>query len=386
MVSVSKHVFNSNVAHLSCSQVSHPWAKSCFKGYFQMLISTLIGSGKFYLLFYIVHLIKSNSFSLENLKETIFHFIHDLCVWGLIGSGYLGSSCIFRKILQRHGYYTLSFLSGSIGGMAIFASDPKRRGFVVTTIKYLVFEILYRILQEKGIFKRTMFFDTLFFMISSASLLYLLRSKKKSSTFLWFFTPSEVKNSNQLKSSPCSHADPCWKFVLFGSIKYFILGFLLQFARSVVKRNSTINLLKTVCSLDTYLFGMFAGSYSLLYKSIVCILCQWFKYDSAVYSIPAGFIAGVAYAIQPNLTISVIAFTNIIKIILENISEKVSSSNIPWQEVFFVINTGIIIYFRIMHAHIMTDNTKNIMNSLTNGRAEEMYSSFINCVNQKADY
>lgn len=45
---------------------------------------------------------------------------------------------IYRRILRWHAFYTINFLSASIGGTAIFITNPSRRGFPVTTFQYLV--------------------------------------------------------------------------------------------------------------------------------------------------------------------------------------------------------------------------------------------------------
>lgn len=51
-----------------------------------------------------------------------------------------------------------------------------------------------------------------------------------------------------------------------------------------------------------------------MFQITICCLCRWCKYDAPIFALPAGFLAGAAYFIQPNLTVTAIAIANFIQV------------------------------------------------------------------------
>lgn len=47
MSALSKEVFNKAVQGKKCNEFIHPWAQSCVRGIYDMIISSLLGSAKF---------------------------------------------------------------------------------------------------------------------------------------------------------------------------------------------------------------------------------------------------------------------------------------------------------------------------------------------------
>nr|CAD7598892.1 unnamed protein product [Timema genevievae] len=134
-----------------------------------------------------------------------------------------------------------------------------------------------------------------------------------------FFIPPGVvdqynnKESGQDPSSPkdshtCPHKGPCWRYILKMTGKYGGLGLALQLVRKLLPQMKFLlrtpsDLVKRVYNRNNLLFGAYLAGYVGLYTMTSCVLCRVAGRDSALHAIPAGFLAGLVYPLQPNTAI-----------------------------------------------------------------------------------
>ncbi|RZF36345.1 hypothetical protein LSTR_LSTR008826 [Laodelphax striatellus] len=383
MASVSKPLFG-KISHVDCSKIAHPWSATCGNGFLYMWWSSFIGSAKFLVLIYVAqYLMKRKKFTIEHIKETLLHYFRESLFGACMGSTFVTSMCFFRNSLQRFSYYFLALFPAFVGGIAIFLVDSSRRGFSTTTFQYLALEAMYKYLQRIGIVTNSSLTETLGFMACSSCLLYMLRAGHHLNlrTLMWFFTPPSVKLQTTTDSSPCPHEGECRSYIVSSSLKYFGLGFTLQMVRNIVKDPRQLilhptSLFSCLLSLDTYLLGIFTGGYALSYKLINCFLCQWLGKDSPLYAIPAGFIAGSFYAVQPNLPIVLIALANLLKVTSQYLTCIGVIPNYPWEELSFMVCSGLLFHVRTMHPQICPKQAIRLMSTMTGTRADDIYTAF----------
>ncbi|XP_022193113.2 uncharacterized protein LOC111051015 [Nilaparvata lugens] len=220
-------------------------------------------------------------------------------------------------------------------------------------------------------------------MACSSCLLYVLRAGHHHNlrTLMWFFTPPKVKLQPATDSNPCPHEGECRSYIILSSLKYFGLGFTLQMVRNIIKEPRHLilhptNLFSCFLSLETYLLGIFTGGYALSYKLINCWLCQWLGKDSPLYAIPAGFLAGSFYAVQPNLPIVLIALANLLKVTSQYLTFIGVIPNYPWEELSFMLCSGLLFHIRTMHPQICPKQAIRLMSTMTGTRADDIYSAF----------
>nr|CAD7569962.1 unnamed protein product [Timema californicum] len=90
--------------------------------------------------------------------------------------------------------------------------------------------------------------------------------------------------------------------------KYGGLGLALQLFRKLLPQMKCLwrtpsDLVKRVYNRNNLLFGAYLAGYVGLYTVTSCVLCRVAGQDSALHAIPAGFLAGLVYPLQPNTAI-----------------------------------------------------------------------------------
>ncbi|KAI8420714.1 hypothetical protein MSG28_007942 [Choristoneura fumiferana] len=264
MVEASKFWFDKACSGCACHELIHPWTYKCSDATGMMLASCIKGAYKFYAMVYLKRRGTAATGACSRAHRSI------------RGESQRCASTLrmLRLFFSQFSYYNTVLLPCTISGLAVYFEPPYRRVLVVNLFVNLVFEYWLRTLEMKGWLRRSPGRETLIFMFGSAVFFYLMRKERenvKRTPLFWFFTPPRV--SKQVgepvtgiegRSPACPHSGNCVNYVL---------------------------------------------------KLIVCLLCRAHGRDSALYALPAGFLAGAAFRAAPSTPIALAPLTSTLQIL-----------------------------------------------------------------------
>ncbi|OWR50303.1 transmembrane protein 135 [Danaus plexippus plexippus] len=114
--------------------------------------------------------------------------------------------------------------------------------------------------------------------------------------------------------------------------------------------------------------ALFFGSYIGIYRAIVCYLCKKQGFDSALYALPAGYIAGLSFIFKPNLGFAIASLTGAFKIFSTILyDKKMIPEKIPFTVIIYCISQGVLYHARCMDPEVCPKYVINVMNSVSNG-------------------
>ncbi|XP_026493023.2 transmembrane protein 135-like [Vanessa tameamea] len=387
MVEISKHLFESTCRDVHCSVLLHPWSRSCWTSSFSTYGNSLVGSAKFYL---IVHLAQNLMKGKKMLKRKELmkageYYVRSTLLGALISGTCVSFGCLLRWILgKQFTYYTYFLIPNTINGLFILLEPPKRRGLVINLFCNLAIEYWMRTLEVNKMISLTKSKQTFLFMTGSALLFYLMRlegDRTKRTPLLWLFTPEKVRRKTDESKDVCPHTGPCSRHILKGALTYFGVGFGFTIARILLPRMSSP--LKALCSLRrSHLnMGLFFASYIGIYRAVICYLCRKQGYDSALYALPAGYLAGLSFLFKPSLGFAIASLTGAFKLYVTILYEKkVLPENVPLSLMLYCFCQGILFHSRIMHSDVCPQYIFKVMNSVTNGRTEIIFNNLLEVI------
>ncbi|XP_013174118.1 PREDICTED: transmembrane protein 135-like isoform X2 [Papilio xuthus] len=390
MVEASKFWFEKACSHAPCNTLIHPWTSTCKDATATMLLSCIKGSYKFYAMVYLIQiLMKGKKLGKDEMIEQFKLYLKS-GIFGLtVGSSFVTLNCIFRALFfSQFNYYTTVLLPCTVSGLAVYFEPPYRRVMVVNLFVNLVFEYWVRTLEMKGWLRRTPGKETLIFMLGSAVFFYLMRKERenrKRTPLFWFFTPPRVskevgepiKGVNG-RSPACPHKGNCINYILRGTIQLFGVGCAMTILRTIIPRILTPTKALKSLKLSHLKLGVFFGGYIGIYRLVVCLLCRAYGKDSALYALPAGFLAGAAFRASPSLPISLAPLTSTLQILG---SWGYQAGYIPEQwpvvELLYCVCQGLLFHARVMHEDVCPRYIINLMTTVTSTKADQIQSAFI---------
>ncbi|XP_013174117.1 PREDICTED: transmembrane protein 135-like isoform X1 [Papilio xuthus] len=394
MVEVSKFmVKNSNIGEITCASLLHPYTDSCLRAFYTMLRLCLKGSFLFWTPLHVINIIqilmKGKKLGKDEMIEQFKLYLKS-GIFGLtVGSSFVTLNCIFRALFfSQFNYYTTVLLPCTVSGLAVYFEPPYRRVMVVNLFVNLVFEYWVRTLEMKGWLRRTPGKETLIFMLGSAVFFYLMRKERenrKRTPLFWFFTPPRVskevgepiKGVNG-RSPACPHKGNCINYILRGTIQLFGVGCAMTILRTIIPRILTPTKALKSLKLSHLKLGVFFGGYIGIYRLVVCLLCRAYGKDSALYALPAGFLAGAAFRASPSLPISLAPLTSTLQILG---SWGYQAGYIPEQwpvvELLYCVCQGLLFHARVMHEDVCPRYIINLMTTVTSTKADQIQSAFI---------
>lgn len=123
-----------------------------------------------------------------------------------------------------------------------------------------------------------------------------------------------LETINRLKTVPprhkcCPHHSSCFHYVVSGAAKQFSVGLGIQLTLSILfqiqkifKRPATLK--DILRSKDLTKIAVFLGGYCALFRTVSCGLRHIRDKDAPEHAIPAGLVAGVAFASYPNVSVA----------------------------------------------------------------------------------
>ncbi|CAK1541259.1 unnamed protein product [Leptosia nina] len=388
MPEISKHMFESACHDLHCSTILHPWDRSCWTSSIDTYKASFIGSAKFYALIHLVqNLVRGKKLlKKDELKKAGEYYLRSTVMGAMISGTCVSIGCLLRLLIGRKfSYYTYILIPNTINGLFILLEPPSRRGLIINLFSNLVIEYWLKTLHRAGHINVTKSKQTLLFMVGSALLFYVMRlegDKKNRTPLLWLFTPERVRRKTDDSKNICPHEGPCSKYILKGSAIYFATGLAFTLAKTVLPRLRAP--LKAVSSLRSRHLDMalFFGSYIGIYRAVVCYLCRKRGYDSALYALPAGYIAGLSFLFKPNLGFAIAALTGAFKIYSTTLYEKnILSDRLHLPVLLYCACQGLLFHTRFMHLDVCPSYVVNLIRSVTNGKSEVIYKSMLESLN-----
>ncbi|XP_061384628.1 transmembrane protein 135-like [Danaus plexippus] len=388
MTEISKHLFTSCCKDLHCSVLMHPWDRSCFTSSVSTYKNSLYGSAKFYL---IVHLLQNiikgkKVLSKKELMKAAEYYVRSTLLGMIISGSSITLSCFFRWMLGRKfTYYTYLFVPSTLNGITILLEPPKRRGLVTNLFFNLFIEYWMRVLERAGYISITKTKQVFLFMVGSALLFYLMRlegDKEKRTPILWLFTPEKVRKLNEVENV-CPHSGSCFQYIAKGYLQNFGLGLAFALAKLLLPKIGTP--MRALSSLRwRHLdIALFFGSYIGIYRAIVCYLCKKQGFDSALYALPAGYIAGLSFIFKPNLGFAIASLTGAFKIFSTILyDKKMIPEKIPFTVIIYCISQGVLYHARCMDPEVCPKYVINVMNSVSNGLSNLIHKNLLTVVSK----
>ncbi|CAH2085218.1 unnamed protein product [Euphydryas editha] len=387
MVEISKHLFEKTCSDVHCSVLLHPWNRSCWTSSIETYKSAFAGSAKFYILIHLVQNLMKGKKMLKRkeLMKAGEYYIRSTILGALIAGSCSSLSCLLRWLLGRKfTYYTYFLIPNTINGVFILLEPPKRRGLVINLFCNLVIEFWIRLLERDGYLTMTKGKQTFMFMVGSAVLFYLMRLEGESgkrTPLLWLFRPEKVRQKTDDSKIVCPHDGPCTKHILKGVSSYFGIGFAFTMARVLLPRISSP--LKALASVrgEHFKMGLFFATYIGIYRAVVCYLCRKQGYDSAMYALPAGYLAGLSFLFKPNLGFAIASLTGAFKLYSTILYEKkILPENIPLPLMMYCFCQGLLFHSRNVHPDICPQYVFKLTDSVSNGKSRIVFKNLLETV------
>ncbi|XP_046672161.1 uncharacterized protein LOC124362049 [Homalodisca vitripennis] len=375
MVVFSKYRYTV-VDHLPCTSI-HPWTTSCSYNALVTTLQAVWGSAKFFVFIYLFQwLLKYRSFKYDVLVQQAKIFIKSCLFGGFCTGSSVAVMCFFRWLLGRYTALTLGLIPGIVGGGGIFIEDPSRRGLDFTLFIALVADLYLKVFEEEGLFSVNRNTEFLIFSSCSSLLLYGLRTIKGSYSILWPFTPHRLPEDPEMRLR-CPHKESCLNDITRTGGTYFCFGLLLQSLKVTVFNFKLLAkptlFLKNFFQFNNLRLPLFAGLYVTLLKSISCLLVKCRGKDEAWHVLPAGAVASLCYLIHPNLSLALIAFSNLSQIVCRQYRKRLKLPEWPWEEILFMLCMGLMYHTRASHPQCFPRYMYNLMDAATNYRTQVIY-------------
>uniref|UniRef100_A0A1B6LE43 Transmembrane protein 135 N-terminal domain-containing protein n=2 Tax=Graphocephala atropunctata TaxID=36148 RepID=A0A1B6LE43_9HEMI len=365
------------VEHLPCTFI-HPWTSSCTYNSLTMTLQSVWGSSKFFLLIYLFQwLLKYRSFKYEVLEQQVRIYLKSCLFGGFCGGSSLGVMCFLRWLLGRYTVLTLGLIPGMVGGGGIFIEDPSRRGLDLTLFIALVADLYLKVFEEEALFPVSRTTEFVIFSSCSSLLLYCLRKIKGSYSILWPFIPHRLPEDHELRKQ-CPHKGNCLNDITKSSITFFCYGLILQslkvtaFNFKLLARPTLF--LRHLFQLNNLRLPIFAGLYVTLLKGVSCLLVRCRGRDEAWHVLPAAAVASFCYLIHPNLSLALIAFSNLSQVVCRQYRKKLKLPEWPWEEMLFMLLMGLLFHTRASHPQCFPRYMYKVMDTGTENRTQIIYS------------
>ncbi|KAM3959963.1 transmembrane protein 135 [Aphomia sociella] len=387
MTVISKHLFETACGDVSCSQILHPWHESCLGAMPYTYKHSIIGSSKFYAIVFAAQLLMQT----KKWKKKEFwvkmgeYYVRSTILGAAVTATYINISCILRWLLgNKFTFYTYNRLPFTLNALFIYLEPPSRRGLVINLFFNLLVEYYLRSWERNGYLKITKSKQALLFMIGSSLLFYLMRlegDKKQRTPLFWLYTPEKVRRKEDGSKNVCPHEGPCQKYIMKGCGTYFGLGLGISLARLIIPKIKTpIRALSSIKGKH-FKMALFFSSYIGIYRAVVCYLCRKQGIDSALYALPAGYIAGLSILFNPSLGMSIAAFSGALKLFSTILYEKkLLPDYIPLPELLYCYCQGTLFHARFMDFDVTPTYVVNLMRTVSNNCSEWVYANVLETV------
>lgn len=383
MVVMSTQRFAEVFGDADCADILHPWNRGCLASSPILYKEAFIGSAKFYSVIYLVQILMRGK-NMRKKDEWIKmgqYYIRSTLLGQLVTGTVPNISCLLRKLMgNKFNYYTYLLIPFTLNGLFIYLEPPNRRSLVINLFFNLYVEYWLKTLERAKYINVTTSKQTVMFMIGSALLFYLMRLEgdtKERTPLFWLFTPEKVRRKTDESKNVCPHEGSCQKHIARGYATYFGVGLAITLARVILpKISSPIRAISSIRGKH-FKLALFFSSYIGIYRAVICYLCRKRGFDSALYALPAGYLAGLSFLFSPSLGIAIGSVTAAMKLYSTILyKKKLIPTSVPLPELLYCICQGTLFHARLMQPDVCPSYVFTLMKGCSNGLSEEINKSF----------
>ncbi|XP_055533163.1 transmembrane protein 135-like [Wyeomyia smithii] len=345
---------------ITCKEYVHPWTDSCGIASAEFLIVAVQDSFRIYSAVYMLSLaMRGRIPSLGELKRTIRGLIQSTAFLTMSAFSYSVFLCALRRLFGSYNFYTASYIPAYLAAFcSILVERPSRRGLLCLYVSNVATETGWNMLKARGLARSIPYGEILIFGLSTSILLYYYRLNRQKDykdsmfdVFRFALGDSEVMKQrdeigdtrresrvrersrghgahyyfiqrivraylnviSKIKAlkqhNLCRHKHSCIYNTLTGGARMFSIGLGIQVimkvlfqARRMIRRPALLK--RAFLSKEILKLGMFLGGFTSLYKLSSCLLRHITNSDKAVYAIPSGLIASIAFGYYADTTIA----------------------------------------------------------------------------------
>ncbi|KAK9744326.1 hypothetical protein QE152_g7965 [Popillia japonica] len=379
MAVVSKELFYEHITSETPCSVLHLWSSSCMDGISFVAVNVLVGAIKFFGPIYVLRLLLSwKKISPKYLLTHALAYARAVTYGLTFSILFFGGLCVLCNI-NGFKYYNNPKIAGAVSGLSVLVESQDNKTFNSLIFFNQTVESFVNFLTYSTDKKRSPIGETLVFMLISSTLMYLFKTQPNSIPFLhlWFY-PTGSLSEQEPSQANCTHKKSCFEYGYKGAFKFFCVGYVLELIKNMLPRTGRVfsqpkMLSQMLLSRKNVLFGLFFGSYVLLYRHIGCYLRKKDGGEFPIHSVVAGLLAGSTYYLKPNRQIPIIGFTTILQLLWQRILFKYNLPKIPYDLLVFMISNGILMHFRFLLDDYCPKYTLNMLNITTSNLAQHIH-------------
>ncbi|TDG39299.1 hypothetical protein AWZ03_014280 [Drosophila navojoa] len=401
---------------ITCQEFQHPWTDKCVNATAGILLSATPYCLRVYTIVYAFSLLMRHRVpTLEDLKRTLLGIIQSTAFLVTNAYTFILYNCLLRNLLGRYHFSTVAFIPSFLSSLtAILVERPARRPLLTLYVANVATEALWKMAEARNWVRSIAHGQTFIFAGSMAALLYLYRlSANDDSIFniLRIFVGKEesgpvvkpeplatgdqpapsrrrpsvsfattadwvrvYSNLIHAKHASCRHKQSCPTYAILGGLRPFAGGVALQVALKLVMNIKNVfrgGMLwrKQIFNRSTLKLGIFMGTFSFLYKSMSCLLRHSFNRDDAVFAIPAGLVASVAFTQYPDNTVALYVMWKAIQILCSMGQERGILPRIPNFMLYtYAFFTAVLFHAGIMEAQSLRPNYYKFLQAISGER------------------
>lgn len=314
------------------------------------------------------------------LKNIVSSILTSSAFLGFNAFTMLGGFCLTRYLSGRF-YYTLcSTLPAIVGSLlAIPIERPNRRAALAIYMANIASECVYKIAVNRNVIRPLPRGDSLLFLVSISTLLYLIRSRGYGhdpvSMALRFLLGTEEAKPRAPLQSVCPHANvSCSEYVVTSAVKNFFIGLggfgvltSIMRPKQLMQRPSLI--LEKCFRRESINFGLFLGGFTGTFKLINCLLRRHREKNENWHAAVAGACAGSCSLFYPSSTIALYIFWKTAETLF-NISVQRGYINRQMEIMctLYAISVGIIFYVGVMEPSMLRGSYMKFIDRITEHR------------------
>ncbi|GAB6029292.1 hypothetical protein CHUAL_005057 [Chamberlinius hualienensis] len=413
----------------NCYEVGHTWSTHCPTAIHMFGFNCFTSGLKVYTIFYLADfLIRKKKLNKSNIKNFLINILQSSVFFGVTGYAFMFGVCYFRHSLGHFTKFTAAYLPGLISSfLGILVERRSRRCALTLYVANVASETLYRMLVYRNVIKPVPYGEVILFACSMAMYMYQLgqyNSQDVISKFLKYLFISNPTNGvpqnsisssarsaravgpkqsngmlkfEQLKkllesyfssvakplqelprSSDCHHNYSCVYTAINGFFRAFGIGYIsrltIAILPSIFKIIQNPSLLKRhLINIRNVKLGLFFGCFVAIYNSVNCCLRWLTKRDDPLFSLPAGFLAGLSMFFYRSSTVAWYVGWRVLEIFYRS---GMKSGYLPqWDEgviLLYSASTALLFHAAVVEPHNLKPAYFRFLDRVTGGLVNQI--------------
>jgi len=366
-----------NVAGLACADVMHPWTNNCLQAHRTILQSSLVGSAQLFVPLILAQYALKLRKKKKKINKEFFHaLLVDLIQTISLGVGvctiFMVSHCVLRYVLGKYTYLSSAYIPGFFSGLSYLVLGSNIQMQILTAYSNAALESFVLKMSHFGLITLNVYTETVFFMITNACLMFVFKAFKLDRTkHSWFFQPDENGPNDGEKSFFETLCKKTKNYIGLG-LGFGILSKLIGDITLLMPRN-----IHKLFKMSTIKPGIFAGSYVAVYELFVYLMNQYFQKDHPIFALPAGFLAGLTYAIDPILSINLSVFINLLQV-LYRLADIRILRRLPVDTLLYCLSSATLLHIYLFYPKSVAKVGSKVIKMTSHGRSTIILEAFKN--------